>query len=138
MTFISNSIFVPISKGKKAIRLGDISAGHYPWPPRDNDQASTNVFVNGLGWHRLGDHWLIHCAPPPVCHDGVLSLGSNTVFINNKQAGRIGDPISCGDFANEGSPNVFCGDNNSTAALKMTWHNITSKWNTETNTWRTI
>jgi uncharacterized Zn-binding protein involved in type VI secretion len=42
-----------------------------------------------------------------VCHDGVLATGSPNVYVNNKQAGRITDPITCGDFVATGSPNVF-------------------------------
>jgi uncharacterized Zn-binding protein involved in type VI secretion len=107
----SNSLSVSIESKPRACRLGDLSAGHYPWPPRPNDAASTDVFVNNKGWHRQGDHWAIHCAPP--CHDGTLLSGSSTVIVNNKQAGRNGDPINCPstplDFADEASPDVFAG-----------------------------
>ena len=89
-----------------AVRLGDISKGHPPFPPRANDTASPNVFVNGIAWHRQSDHWLVHCAGPN-CHDGVLVSGSPNVFVNNKQAGRRNDPISCGDTTLQASPNVF-------------------------------
>jgi|ERR1035441_141142 uncharacterized Zn-binding protein involved in type VI secretion len=95
-------------------RLGDISSGHYPWPARINDTASTDVFVNSLGWHRTGDHWVTHCAPVGGCHDGVLVHGAPGVYINNKPAGRIGDLISCAphdEFADQGSPDTFCGNN---------------------------
>lgn len=37
------------------VRLGDYCSGHDGYPPRPNIEASTNVFVNGLGIHRLGD-----------------------------------------------------------------------------------
>lgn len=37
------------------VRLGDKCSGHDGWPPRPNIEASTNVFVNDLGVHRLGD-----------------------------------------------------------------------------------
>lgn len=87
------------------VRLGDISKGHGSWPPRPNDQASSNVFVNGIAVHRAGDHWAVHCAPP--CHDGVLASGSPNVFVNGKQVARAGDPISCGDTALQASTNVF-------------------------------
>lgn len=103
-------------------RLGDISSGHYPWPPRVNDSASPNVFVNGLGWHRLGDHWVTHCAPPG-CHDGFLIHGAPGVYVNNKEAGRIGDLISCAphdEFADSGSPNTFCGNQVGTGVAART------------------
>ena len=32
----------------------------------------------------------------PECHGSVLAAGSATVFVNGKQAGRIGDPVACG------------------------------------------
>lgn len=91
-----------------ATRLGDICTGHGCYPPRPNDQGSLNVFVNSLPWHRQGDHWVTHCCPPP-CHDSVLGFGSSTVYVNGKQAGRIGDPIACGSVVATGSPNVIVG-----------------------------
>lgn len=88
-------------------RLGDFSTGHGCWPPRPNDESSSNVYVNGLGVHRKTDHWMPHTCVST--HDGELSEGSSTVFVNGLECGRIGDPISCGDFVRDGSPNVFCG-----------------------------
>jgi uncharacterized Zn-binding protein involved in type VI secretion len=91
-----------------ATRLGDICTGHGCFPPRPNDEASDNVFINGIGAHRLDDHWVTHCCGP-ACHDGVAAEGSSTVFINNKAAVRIGDLLSCGSASAEGSPSVFFG-----------------------------
>lgn len=91
----------------KVCRLGDLDTGHGCWPPRPNVQASSNIFVNGIGVHREGDGWATHCCL--TCHSGVLASGSSTVYINGKQCGRIGDPVSCGSTVAEGSPNVFAG-----------------------------
>ncbi len=85
-------------------RLGDICTGHDSCPPRPNDQASPNVFTNNIPTHRQGDHWTVHCS-----HDSVLASGSGTVFVNNKQVSRIGDPVACGSAVAEGSSNVFAG-----------------------------
>ncbi len=38
------------------VRLGDYCSGHGGYPPRPNDEASANVFVNSKGVHRVGDH----------------------------------------------------------------------------------
>lgn len=93
---------------KGANRLAtDLCTGHTCWPPRLNDEASPDVFVNGIAQHRQTDHWVVHCCPP--CHDGFLDRGSPTVFVNGLEAGRIGDPVTCGSFIMEGSPNVFIG-----------------------------
>lgn len=89
-------------------RLGDICTGHQAWPPRANDEASGNVFVNNIGAHRQGDHWVIHCKDAD-CHDSKHGHGSSNVFVNNKQLSRIGDPINCGSYVAQGSPNVFAG-----------------------------
>ena len=89
-------------------RLGDICTGHQAWPPRPNDEASGNVFVNSIGAHRQGDHWAVHCKDAD-CHDSTHSTGSSNVFVNNKQLSRIGDPINCGSYVAQGSPNVFAG-----------------------------
>lgn len=88
---------------------GSISTGHGAFPPRVNDEGSPNVYVNGIAVHRTGDHWVTHCNPTPTCHDGTLSGGSSTVFINGQAAGRIGDATSDGDYVAEGSPDVFAG-----------------------------
>jgi uncharacterized Zn-binding protein involved in type VI secretion len=88
-------------------RLGDLCTGHGGWPPRPNNQASPDVFVNNIAVHRQGDSWAIHCNSS--CHGGVTSSGSSTVFVNNKQIARIGDPVSCGSTIAQGSPNVFAG-----------------------------
>lgn len=89
-------------------RLGDICSGHGCWPPRPNDQASPNVYVNSINTHRESDHWVIHCCDDD-CHDGSLALGSSSVFINGLPIARIGDPISCGSSVAQGSSNVFAG-----------------------------
>ena len=88
------------------VRLNDRSCGHGCFPKRENDEASGDVFVNGRGVHRYGDHWKTHCCGP-ICHDGVASSGSENVFVNSKQVCRVGDEISCGGSMCEGSPNVF-------------------------------
>jgi uncharacterized Zn-binding protein involved in type VI secretion len=89
-------------------RLGDICSGHGCWPSRPNDQASPDVYVNSINTHRESDHWIIHCCDDD-CHDGALSRGSSTVFINGLPVARIGDPVSCGSSVAQGSSDVFAG-----------------------------
>ena len=86
-------------------RLGDVCTGHGPYPPRPNIQASTNVFANGRGVHRLGDAWAIHCYKK--CHDGKLTSGSSNTIINNLGAGRCGDSVNCGSSVATCSSNVI-------------------------------
>ena len=97
-----------------AARLGDICTGHVCWPSRANIEGSPNVFVNGIPLHRQGDGWSVHCCTHPGvphgCHGSVLASGSSTVFVNGKQAGRVGDSVACGGTVATGSPNVFIGD----------------------------
>lgn len=90
-------------------RLGDLCTGHGGWPPRPSTSASSNVFINGIGAHRVGDSWAVHCNSLPECHGSVLAGGSSTVFINGKPLARIGDPIACGSAVASGSSNVFAG-----------------------------
>ena len=90
-------------------RKGDMCTGHGDFPPRPSTQGSPNVFVNGIPAHREGDSWAVHCNSQPVCHGGVLAKGSSTVFVNGKQLGRIGDPVSCGSSVATGSGNVYAG-----------------------------
>lgn len=89
-----------------AVRFGDYCSGHGCWPPRPNDQASQDVFVNGRGSHRLGDHWQSHCCSGS-CHDAFAAQGSPDVFVNGKSMCRIGDMVSCGSTMEEGSADVF-------------------------------
>ena len=92
-----------------AARLGDRCSGHGCFPPRPNNEASTDVFWNDLGAHRQTDSYEIHCCGDS-CHGGELAEGSSTVFINDLPIGRVTDPVSCGSAIIEGSPNVFFGD----------------------------
>ncbi len=89
-------------------RLGDKCSGHGCFPPRANDSASSDVFVNGIGAHRVGDTWVEHTCNKKT-HDSTLSVGSSTVFVNGKAVGRIGDDVACGSVIAQGSPNVFSG-----------------------------
>nr|WP_083100694.1 PAAR domain-containing protein [Pseudophaeobacter leonis] len=38
-----------------------------------------------------------------------MAVGSNTVYVNGKQIGRIGDPVDCGSAVAVGSGDVFAG-----------------------------
>jgi uncharacterized Zn-binding protein involved in type VI secretion len=91
-----------------ACRLGDKCTGHSCFPPRINSSASSDVIVNGKGWHRKGDSWVVHCCGK-YCHGGILNGSSSSVFINKRGAGRIGDSVSCGSAVSSGSGNVFAG-----------------------------
>ena len=90
-------------------RKGDICSGHGCFPPRPSTGASPDVYVNGIAVHRQGDGWATHGCGDCTPHGGNLSAGSSTVYVNGKQMGRIGDPVSCGSVAAQGSPNVFAG-----------------------------
>lgn len=98
---------------KLAHLKGYICTGHGCWPPRNNIQGSPNVFVNAIPWHRQGDGWSVHCCPcsPPCCHSSVLAAGSSTVYVNGKQAARVGDPVACGSRCLQGNTvRVYAGD----------------------------
>lgn len=88
-----------------AVRLGDISQGHIPWPPRPSIEGSPNWSINKKPAVRVGDAWAIHCAGS--CHGGVSSVGSPNWNVNGKPKVRKGDAISCGDTANQHSENFF-------------------------------
>lgn len=98
-----------------AHRLGDLCTGHDCHPARASDVACTTVIVNGkgvVGATSAGKgHYPVHCCPPPVtaCHDSILAAGSGTVFVEGVPAGRVGDPLSCGGTAAQGSGDVFIG-----------------------------
>lgn len=90
-----------------ATRLSDTCTGHGCYSSRPNIAASSDVIVNDRGSHRQGDGWASHCCI--ICHSGNLASGSATVYVNDRQAGRIGDPVSCGSSVQTGSDNVIFG-----------------------------
>jgi len=91
----------------EATRVGDADVPHCSGMVRAEGRG--NVFVNGIHWRRQGDNNTGHLLPAPICpgHAAPISSGSSTVYVNNKQAGRVGDP-TCTSVA-AGSPNVFAG-----------------------------
>lgn len=88
-----------------AVRFGDYCAGHC-FEARPNDQASPNFFINGLGVHRVTDHWPTHSCPP-ASHDSNQAEGSPNFFVNGLAVARVGDKLTCGDVTAQGSPNFF-------------------------------
>lgn len=97
--------------------IGCFCTGHGCWPPRIGITFSTNVRINGLGAHRVGDAWNVHCCPSDGCHPGIVKSGAANVYINGRPAARIGDSIACGSLLAMGSPNVNIGA--SMGALEM-------------------
>lgn len=94
--------------GMPTARLADYCSGHRCWPPRPNNQASENVFVNSRGAHRLGDSWNRHCCRKK-CHSSVTCQGSSTVFVNGMPLARIGDVVCCTSRIMTGSTDVYTG-----------------------------
>lgn len=92
-----------------ATRIGDADVTHCSGMTRA--QGSPNVNVNGIPWSRQGDLNTTHLLPGDPCrpHAAPIAVGSTTVFVNGKGAGRIGDAISGCTSVAAGSPNVFAG-----------------------------
>ena len=74
-------------------------------------EGSPDVFVNGIPWSRFGDVNTPHLLPGDPCpiHSAPIAVGSTSVFINGRGAGRIGDAIAGCTAVAEGSSNVFAG-----------------------------
>lgn len=92
-----------------ASQLGSVCSGHGCFPPRQTPSGSSDVFVEGIGAHRLGDYWSVHCCPDHGCHAGTTVSGSSTVFVNGQPKARIGDMIDCGSTILTGCSTVFVG-----------------------------
>ena len=92
-------------------RAGDADVTHCTGMVRAG--KSSDVFANGIGVSRQGDHNTGHLLPPdiPPCpgHSAPIATGSTTVFVNSKGCGRIGDGISGCTSVAAGSSNVFAG-----------------------------
>ncbi len=92
-----------------ATRVGDPDVAHCSGMTRA--QGSPNVFVNGIPWSRQGDNNTTHLLPGAPCpsHAAGITVGSTTVKINGKGAGRVGDAVSGCTSVAGGSSNVFAG-----------------------------
>ncbi|MGL4735690.1 MAG: PAAR domain-containing protein [Enterovibrio sp.] len=90
-----------------AARKGDMCTGHGDFPPRASISGNETVLINGKAALCVGDGWDTHCNPLPVCHNGVQSVGSGTVFVGGKALARVGDAVSCGSSIASGSSDVF-------------------------------
>lgn len=57
--------------------------------------GSHDVFVNDRPWSCQGDINTPHLKPPSPCptHVAPIAVGSVTVFVNDKGAGRVGDKL---------------------------------------------
>lgn len=94
---------------RRTIRMGaDPSTGHGCFPPRPLVEGSPDCFTNLLKSTRVGDKYAVHCCGG--CHDGVAAQGSPDLFFNLRMHHRTWDAISCGDYANNGSPDCFPND----------------------------
>lgn len=97
----------------KVHRQGDATTGHScssnsSAPPTVPASYSPNVFINGKAVVREGDSIVPHKCGSSDPHGGVYT-GSSSVFVNGKAIQVVGSPISCGDHAAEGSPDVNVG-----------------------------
>lgn len=94
-----------------AARKGDLSTGHGCFPPTIcRDPVSTRTFINSLLAQIQSSTHLEHrCGTVHLEEVRKTNNGSQTVFIENKRAQRIGDSIICGDTVGQGSDNVFIG-----------------------------
>jgi uncharacterized Zn-binding protein involved in type VI secretion len=94
-----------------AVRVGDMTTGHGPYPPQAAFEGSSDVLINGKSAMRQFDDWDPHCCPSAnICHDGtVVEPANKSVFINGSLAVRIGDYLDCGSVCETGSSNVFIG-----------------------------
>lgn len=96
--------------GSANIRLAtDRSTGHGCFPPTLPAAASMNVFCNGLAEVRVGDRYIPHMCPGMGVHTGTALMGAVRTFTNKRLVHTVGGAIDCGDFASNGSPNVFSG-----------------------------
>lgn len=90
-------------------RIGDADVVHCSVPFRK--EGSPNVFCNSISVSRQGDNNTSHLLPGSPCpsHSAPITTGSQTVFINSKGCGRIGDAITACTSVAAGSSNVFAG-----------------------------
>ena len=95
---------------RPATRIGDLDVVHDCQLPA-RMIGSDNVFVNGIGWSRMGDLNTPHKygSKCKKSHSAPIATGSTSVFINGRGAGRVGDAIAGCTIVATGSENVFAG-----------------------------
>lgn len=98
---------MPILRG--ATRVLDADIAHCS--PMVRAVGSPDVYVNGRPWSREGDNNTPHLLPGIPCpsHVADIAIGSLTVRVNGRGAGRIGDTLSNCTAVAEGSTDVFAG-----------------------------
>lgn len=76
---------------------------------QSTDVCSSTVFYNNIGAVRQHDAMIVHLFDGPCCnpHAPTLPSASPNVFIENKQAGRLGDAYGGDHPISSGSPDVF-------------------------------
>ena len=97
---------------RPACRIGDPDIPHCS--PMVRMMGSMNTFVNMRPWSRQLDFntpHLFFCPCLPCCcpHMATISLGSFTVRVNWRGAGRMGDGVFRCTWVALGSFNVFAG-----------------------------
>jgi uncharacterized Zn-binding protein involved in type VI secretion len=90
-------------------RLTDYCTGHDACAPTPLVESSPDVFINGRGVGRVGDHYATHGCDAHAPHQDNIAVGSATVFANDKPVGRIGDAVVLAGSVRDGSSNVFVG-----------------------------
>lgn len=96
--------------GNLVHRETDLTTGHDCWLPEVPASWSPDVTANGLGVVRQTDARVPHTCPSiPETH-GASYIDTRGVTANGLPIQVIGSPLDCGDFAAEGSPDVFMGD----------------------------
>jgi uncharacterized Zn-binding protein involved in type VI secretion len=94
-------------------RIGDTVSVHECGVTPTASVGSSDVKTNNINTHRQGDKNSSHPYAPPIAgcpeHQTTLSSGSSSVFVNDKQVARNGDPYGCGIALTQGSSNVFAG-----------------------------
>lgn len=88
--------------GVSIARVGDKTTGHGCHPPQTILSGSGNVFLNGLAVARQTDPVSTHTCGNNT-HDGVISQGSPTIFVNGLPVALIGSAVSCGGAVAQGS-----------------------------------
>ena len=93
---------------KASTRQGDKGTGHGGFGPRPSNGGSSDIFINGIPAHGVGDSWASH-SDGNSSHSSTAGGGSSSVYINGKAISRVSDSVACGSKIAHGSETVFSG-----------------------------
>lgn len=87
--------------------VGADTSGHACFPPQKVIEYCATLYAEGQPISAQGHKVTPHGCPKVPPHGGSIAAGSPTVYVEGRQIGIIGSPVSCGSTVTKGVGTVF-------------------------------